>query len=236
MPIARNKIYGGGDPRELPTYGLTEAARYLHLSPATLRTWVAGRVFPRRDGTAGFSEPLIQRPNPNDDRLSFTNLIEAHVLRALRIQHGVSMLAVRRALDYAQKEFGIDRLLIRPELRAAPGELFLTEYGRLLSLSRAGQFAMEKVLEAFLQRVDRDPEGLPFRLFPFTAPGPVEGSKTIAINPRISFGRPVIARKGITTAVLAERLDAGESVQALAYDYDLEETEVEEAIVYEKAA
>ncbi|HEV2852416.1 MAG TPA: DUF433 domain-containing protein [Thermoanaerobaculia bacterium] len=232
---ARREHSGKADPRDLPIYAISQAARYLRLPQTTLRSWILGRRFPRLDGT-GFSEPLIQKPDPSDERLSFTNLIEAHVLHALRVKHGIAMKAVREALDYAQREFHIDRLLVRQELRAAPGELFLSEYGRLLSLSPAGQFAMERVLEAYLERVARDTEGLPFRLYPFTSPDASKDQRVVAIDPRISFGRPVIARKGISTSILAERLNAGETVRELAYDYDLDEEEVAEAIIYERAA
>lgn len=221
------------DPRELPIYQLAQAARYLHLPPATLRAWVAGRTW---GAGRGYSEPLIERPDPADDRLSFTNLIEAHVLRALRVEHRVPMQAVRRSLEYAQREFGIDRLLIKPELRAAPGELFLAEYGRLLSLSRTGQFAMEKILESYLRRISRDVAGLPIRLYPFTLPDHADSAAVVAIDPRISFGRPVIARKGVTTSILAERLNSGETVPEIAYDYGLNEEEVTEALVYERVA
>jgi hypothetical protein len=34
--------------------------------------------------------------------LSFSNLIEAHVLRSLRTEHGVSVKALRSALAYAE--------------------------------------------------------------------------------------------------------------------------------------
>jgi uncharacterized protein (DUF433 family) len=126
--------------------------------------------------------------------------------------------------------------LIRQELLAAPGEMFLKEYGRLLSLTRSGQFAMEKILESFLRRVVRDAEGLPLRLYPFTSPDPTESRKVVAIDPSVSYGRPMVARKGVSTAFLAERLNAGESVEELAEDYELEEEEVAEAIVFERAA
>jgi uncharacterized protein (DUF433 family) len=220
------KPHGGKDLREAPLYGLTEAAHHLHLPVSTLRYWVEGK-----SGSAA----LIERPTSGDPRLSFNNLVEAHVLRALRVEHQVPMTHVRRALDYAHREFGIDRLLIREELLAAPGEVFLQEYGRLLSLSRSGQFAMEQILEAFLRRVVRDAKGLPIRLYPFTTPGIREDSRVVAIDPRISYGRPSIERKGISTAILAERLNAGESVKDLADSYELTEDEVTEAIVYESA-
>ena len=231
----RQGFYRGKDPRDVALYGLSEAAHYLHLPVATLRSWVEGRSYRLADGNRGFSERLIERPDAGDARLSFNNLVEAHVLRALRVEHQVSMNHVRRALDYAQQECGIDRLLIRRELLAAPGELFLQEYGRLLSLSRSGQFAIEQILEAFLRRVVRDAEGLPVRLYPFTSPGTTEDRRVVAIDPRISYGRPSIERKGISTAILVERLNSGESIEELADSYDLTADEVAEAIVYESA-
>ncbi len=56
------------------------------------------------------------------------------------------------------------------------------------------------------------------------------------IDPRIAFGRPTIVGRGITTAVLVARIDAGETVEVLAEDYGLEPSQIEGAIVYEKAA
>jgi uncharacterized protein (DUF433 family) len=38
------------------------------------------------------------------------------------------------------------------------------------------------------------------------------------------------------TATIAERIDAGESVDEVATDYDLTPTDVEQAIVYERTA
>jgi hypothetical protein len=85
---------------DVPAYGIAEAARYIKLPPATLRSWVVGRSYPKRDG-AGYFEPLIQLPQENNSLLSFANLVEAYVLRALRQEHGVSIKDVRAALDYA---------------------------------------------------------------------------------------------------------------------------------------
>ncbi len=86
--------------------------------------------------------------------LSFSNLIEAHVLRSLRTEHGVPLGDVRQALAYAQRELKIDQLLLREELRTAGGELFLDRYGELMNLSASGQLAMRKVFEAHLTRVE----------------------------------------------------------------------------------
>jgi hypothetical protein len=146
--------------RKAPAYPLTEAARYLRLAPATLRSWCVCRPYQRTDGTAHF-RPLIQLPGRDSTVLSFENLIEAHVLRALRIEHSVSITDVREAILFAEKSLHIERLLTSRELRTHAGELFLERYGQRISLSLSGQLAMRKLLEAHLKRVEWDLSGAP---------------------------------------------------------------------------
>lgn len=216
---------------DAPIYSFLEASRYLKLAPATLRSWVIGRSYPKRKGL-GYFKPLIKSPDREHHLLSFNNLIEAYVLRSLRQEHGVSIKAVRAALNYAQAEFNIPRLLLSRDLLTAAGDLFLQRYGELVNLSRSGQLALRKMLEAHLQRIEWDSK-LPVRLYPFID---FDVKKMIAIDPLIKFGRPVIIRKAIATASIVDRIDAGESLKAVADDYDLEVNEIEMAILYERAA
>lgn len=46
--MAQVDLYRGRDPRDVPTYGIREAASYMRLPPTTLREWVTGsaRVIP----------------------------------------------------------------------------------------------------------------------------------------------------------------------------------------------
>ena len=76
-------IYGGKNPRELPLYTIADAARVVRIHPATLRTWVLGRSYDTQGGSKTW-RPLIRRADPKVARLSFTNLVEIHVLSALR--------------------------------------------------------------------------------------------------------------------------------------------------------
>jgi uncharacterized protein (DUF433 family) len=222
------------DIREQPAYGLAEAARYLKLPVATLRTWVVGRQYPTTDGRGHF-RPLIQPACKRPPALSFANLIEAHVLRALRTDHGVSVRAVRDAVSFAERELGIERLLLSPALRSHAGSLLLDRYGALIDLSKSGQIAMRQVLNAHLRRVDWD-DAAPLRLHPFVTGDVSDYGMPIAIDPRVSFGRPVVISQGISTAAIVGRIDAGETVDDVAADYGLSTTEVEHAIVYERAA
>ena len=89
---------------------------------------------------------------------------------------------------------------------------------------------MTEVLKEHLQRIERDEEGLAVRLYPFTRHRYVQNPKLILIDPRIAFGRPVLAGTGIATSTVAERYKAGESIAALADDYGRRAEEIEEAV------
>jgi len=89
---------------------------------------------------------------------------------------------------------------------------------------------MRQLLEAYLKRIERDPRGVPIRLFPFTRKRDSEEPRAIVIDPRVSFGRPVLAGTGIRTATVAERYKAGESIDQLAADYECQPLEIEEAV------
>jgi helix-turn-helix protein len=112
------------DPRDQPAYTLAEAARYLKLAPATFRAWVAGHPYPKAGGVARF-QPLIRPSRRQPPILSFWSLIEAHVLRSLRTDQGVSMKSLRQALGYAERSLNIERLLLRKELCTDAGQVFL---------------------------------------------------------------------------------------------------------------
>ncbi len=223
------------DVRNQPAYGLAEAARYLKVAPATLRSWVAGRRYEKSSGTA-ISRPLIHPAKKLPPVLSFWNLIEAHVLRSLRTEHGVSMDALRRAISYAQKSMNLERLLLSQELRTDAGKLLLERYGQLIELSASGQIAMRHMFNEHLARVEWDEWKFPVPLYPFASSRTPMAQRPIAIDAHIAFGRPVLAQKGISTGTIAARIDAGESAADLADDYDLSVLDIEEAVFYERAA
>lgn len=219
------------DPNELPRYTIPEAARYLRMAPTTLTSWVAGRTYPVAGGEKLWAG-LIRKPDEKDPRLSFSNLIEAHVLLALRKQYRIKIKEVRTALDYAQAKYKIPRVLLSPQLRAIKGNVFLEQMNELTNLGKGGQAAMPEILEAYLERIEWQPTG-PVRIFPITRPQAIDSPKILAIDPKVAFGRPVIERNAIKTSSIAERFLAGESISDLADDYDLEVFEIEEALRYE---
>lgn len=229
------ELYGGEDPREQPWYTFPDASRATGIPASTLRSWVVGQTYARKRDR-GYFEPIIRRPSGDDPRLSFTNLIEAHVLRALRTVHDVALDHIREAIDLAEREFGIERLLISPDLRTAAGQLFLDRYTHLLELTSAQQLVMRSVLEQYLERVRFDRSRLPAEFTPFERSPRNQGRRLIALSPFVSFGKPILKSAGVSTQAVVQRLYVGEPVEVVMADYELSEEEIEEAVLYEAAA
>lgn len=219
--MAPRKPNKWSDVRDAPAYTLAEAALYLRLPPATVRAWFRGQK--------GF-QPVLEMADPRSGGLSFTNLVEAHVLAAIRRRHGVSLRKVRSAIEFVQEKLGVDRPLAKQEFATNGIDLFVEHLHELLNASQGGQ----RVLQAFhdrLQRIERDESGLPIKLYPLVRSSDAdEQPRSVVIDPRVSFGRPVIAGTGIPTAVLAERFLAGESAEDLADDYGTTEEAIEDAL------
>lgn len=224
-------LYGGKDARDLPRYSYPEAARATGVPATTIAAWVRGQQYTRKNDR-GFFSPVIARPG--EGRLSFFNLIEVHVLRSLRTKHAVKLEHVRRAVELAQKEHSIKKLLLSEQLRFDAGGLFLKQYGELLQLTPAEHYTIREVLESYLDRIDFY-DGLPKDFSPIERLTPT-ARKLILVSPLISFGRPIIKRLGITTRTIAERINAGESERSIIDDYGLHQDELREALAYESAA
>lgn len=229
MKVKGFSLYGTKAPGELPAYTVPEAAHYLLVPRATVWSWVAGRPYPTKSGRR-FFKPVITVPKTHPPVLSFINLIEAHVLDAIRREHQIPLDKVRIAIGYLKTQFGSEHPLADHRFETDGLDLFIQEFGRLINITQSGQLAMRQLLQTHLRRVERDPSGLAIRLYPFTRKRQPNEPRVVMIDPSISFGRPVLSGTGIPTGVIAERYKAGESVKELAMDYERPLLDIEEAI------
>jgi uncharacterized protein (DUF433 family) len=220
------------DPRLAPAYSIAQAAHHLKIPAPTIRSWVLGRDYPRQSGKGRF-EPVIAAPTDPEHRLSFRNLIELAALRALRTEHEFKLSAVRTALDFASRELHDSDLLASKDLYARPGELFLERYGQLINLNRAGQLGIQAMLQGLLHRIQWH-KNAAVRFFPPLPSRPE--AKSVMLDPRVSFGRPVLARLGVSTAVIVDRINAGEDKAELTKDYGATDEEIMDALAYERVA
>ncbi|HUT91017.1 MAG TPA: DUF433 domain-containing protein [Thermoguttaceae bacterium] len=234
MAKSKSDIYGGRDPLDVPAYTLRETAHCLQLPVATVRAWAVGRSYPVASGERT-AQPLIRIADGATPAFSFRNVVELHVLGAIRRRHKVQMSAVRRAIAFLQRQLNVPCPLADQQMTTDGKDLFIERYGRLVNISRGGQLEMKSVVETYLSRIERDPAGLPIRLFPFTRPRIEEAPRLVALDPRLQFGRPCIAGTGIPTSIIGERYRAGDSIGDLAKDYGQETLAIEEALRYEFA-
>jgi uncharacterized protein (DUF433 family) len=144
--------------------------------------------------------------------------------------------AVRKAIEFLSRKFPGDHPLLSQEMLTDGQNLFIEQYGHFVSISEDGQLALKTVFEQYLQRIVRDNEGVPIRLFPFTRPKIEQSPKLIVIDPRIRSGNPCLTGTRIPTSIIAERHQAGDSIATLAEDYERPQEEIEEAIRYESRA
>lgn len=227
-------LYGGSDPADLPRYTRIDAGRATGVPASTIGVWVHGMTHTSRKGIKGRYEPVIEIPDADDPRLSFNNLLEVNVLRALREVHEVRLQSVREAIENARRDHRIDRLLIHPKLRTSGGALLLDYYFQLVDLSNSKQLAMRAILGHSLQRIALD-EQLRVTFFPQPRHMAPE-AQPILVSPYVSFGNAILERRGISTYAIRSRVDAGEERGAIIADYELTNEEFEEAILYEAAA
>ncbi|MGC1374544.1 MAG: DUF433 domain-containing protein [Candidatus Sulfotelmatobacter sp.] len=210
---------------DLPMYGLSEAALYLRVPIKTLEYWVFGQ---------GKIRPMIKAAGSHPRTLSFMNLLECHMLAAMRKVYDLRLPKIRRAVAQLSLHSSFRHPLVEQPLYTDGVDILLKELDKILNLSRGGQFAIPEIVDIHLQRIEYDKGKLKF--YPFVRERSAEEPKFIVISPSIAFGKPVIAGTGISTAVIASRFNARESVPDLAREYGLEEKQVEEAIRWETRA
>lgn len=219
MTAKYNRLY------EEPAYGVPEVAVYLKVPYTTLRYWLTG---------FGKLPPIIEPVECGPIRLSFLNLLECHALAGMRKIYNLKLPKVRSALRKISKDFPQAHPLISEVFKTDRKDLFIERMGRTINVSQPHDQLSLDFFRMHLERVEIDPKGL-FRFFPFVVePRPSE-PKTIEINPMVGFGKPVIAGTAISTAIIASRFNARESVTALAKEYGCTPQQIEEAIRWERA-
>jgi uncharacterized protein (DUF433 family) len=221
---------------DTPAYPVSEAARILNLPVATVKSWCFGQKYRSASGSRKLFKPVIRPADVRGKLLSFANLCELHVLSVIRRHHKVSLPKVRGSMDYLRKKLDVDRPLINKQFHTNGIDLFVEHATQLLNVSREGQEALRGDFEQALARIERDNQGAPVRLFPFSRTSALGSMqpKSIVIDPRLSFGRPVLAQVAIPTEVIVDRFRAGDSLAEMAKDYGVDEKEIEEALRFEQ--
>lgn len=241
------------NPYEVPLYTPWDAARYLRI-PIWAVNGLMGRphwideefiflhAFHRTSQASLFDDDFLSLPGDRRDvaRLSFLQFarlfVRTGVLQVLwersgtRVEHPEQREALHRRIwrgleDTRSEPIAFDDSHVNERVTriALPFTTGLEESQTAL---------IRKHLTVRLERVETK-NGVPIRVYPLSREPADSLIRTIVMDPKVRFGRPIVSGRGLPTDVLFERHQAGDSIAELATDYDVPATEVEEAIRYE---
>lgn len=214
-------------------YSLPEAARLVQMPANTLRRWLQGYRFPAK-WSEGASEPIFEPQLPAIEghlALGFLDLVEVLFIRAFR-EKGVSLPVIRRAAEKAAQLWHTDHPFSVKRLKTDGRSVFAdleSESGPegLMDLAKS-QFAFESVIQPYLMQVDYDAE---------TAARwwPLGKSKHVLVDPRFSFGRPVVDTGKVPTSAIYSAFLAQQSEREIAKWFDIPLASVRAAVQFEKS-
>ena len=211
-------IVGSQSIFDTPAYSCLQAAQYVGVPTHTLRRWIGG------DG-------LIVTPAASS--LSFNNLAEAHILKAMRKVHKLSLQGIRKALRELAQLRKTDHPLLDETFETDGINLCIRDNDEVINLSQRSQREFREFVAIYLHRIHRDDAGRVARLYPFIVADRASEPKNISISPMVSFGKPVLAGTGISTSVIVGRFNARDSVSDLAREYGVATAVLEDAIRWE---
>jgi len=199
-------------------YGYTQVAHYVGVPEKTLRRWAG------EDG-------LLIAPGAN--ALSFNNLAEAHIIKAMRKTHGLALQGIRKALKELAETRQSDHPLLEEEFATDGVDLCIRDADAVINLSKRSQREFREFVSLYLHRIKRDDSRRVAQLYPFIVTEEASEPMSISISPTVSFGKPVLAGTGISTSVIVGRFNARDSVDELAREYGVSSVVLEDAIRWE---
>lgn len=161
--------------------------------------------------------------------LSFRNLVEIQVLRALRATHGVKLDKIRQAIAFMRKTLEVEHPLASSRMLTDGKDLFVN-FLEVIMQADDGQLVLKRVVVEHLERVEWEGDE-PVRLYPFPRRGR-QSKRRVVLDPLVRWGRPVLAGTAIPIDDIAERAAAGESVSSIAKDYGRSIPEIRSALSY----
>jgi uncharacterized protein (DUF433 family) len=199
---------------------------YAGISPQTVSSW--------ERSTSREPEAVL---NGREKRvgISYLQLVEIAVVAAMR-KSGVSLREIKEARKYLKVRWAEDFPFARMKFKT-DGVDVLLDYeaedrkvlaDRLVSANRSGQLIWTDMLSDRLLEFDYDKSGLVRSWY-------VMGrNKDVSIDPSIAFGAPNV--DGVATRIIKDHWSAGQSVEQISDDFELQAELVSQALEFEGIA
>ena len=201
-------------------YTIPDASLILGLPKSRLRSW----VLPASTKT----NPVIQSVGEGRGRVfDFNELIEAHTIYSLR-KLGVSLQKIRLAHEKLSKLFSTAYPFAKKGVLSDGNSVLfdLKNSGEryLLNVSHDIQTEFRDMVLPFCTKLEFDEETDLAKRF-----WPLGKRRMIVVDPRRSFGRPVIQGTNILSETIFGMLRGGESITNIVAQYDIPESAVKDA-------
>ena len=204
----------------LPTYQIAEVANYADIAPQTVAAWhkIENKFLFEKEEKAA---------------LSYLQLIEVAVVAAFR-KMGVPLKNIRATREYAKHHLRCEFPFATFKFKEEAKHLYLDSNvledlssNSVVQTDQGGQLAWKTVIGRMREfDYENEYDGLALKWH-------VAGrSSPIIIDPRIAFGTPAV--KGTPTWIIKGRWDAGESDSDIAEDFQINLSDVKEALKFEK--
>jgi len=163
--------------------------------------------------------------------LTFLDLVELLFIRGLRAS-GQSFPRIREAHEVLSRVLETEHPFALKRGFSDPAGIYALleredHADLLVELKGAGQIAMWPALHRYLRQLEFNLDDVAERWYPAGRAAP------IVVDPRVSFGAPVIEGTRIETAVIADLYHDEDSVEEIAWLYDLEPAQINAAVEFE---
>jgi uncharacterized protein (DUF433 family) len=214
-------------------YAVRDAARLSGVSMGRIRRWLRGYHYRSRK-KAYASPPLWQgqwKPIDRSLALGFLDLIEIKFVDAF-LKAGVTCATLRQARERAKEMFKVSHPFSTNRFVTDGREIFVelhreTGQPSLIEIVRR-QAVFAQIIKPFLKELEFvEGSGL-VRWWPLGE------KRSVVLDPKRNFGRPILARHGVPTEVLASAVRATGSFSEVARWYEVAEREIEDAVEFEQ--
>ena len=203
-------------------YTVSDVARYIpKLTKAKIKKWFTELASENYEGLSGNAQEDVDHW-----RINFYGLVELVVIVALREKVSLKKIfdARKSLMKATAKAYPFASIDVKNKLKKSGRSLLLDDNDALLSLDLTSQFNFGFVDE-FFEALSFDDTGLANRLY-------LTDKRLTVIDPAQAGGKPCIDGKGVMAATIYSFYSGPESVDYLKEEYQLSESQIEDALQY----
>ena len=215
----------------LGIYSVPEASRLTGIHPRTIRRWISGYAYTVR-GHRRTQPPVWEgqfEPIGDELALGFLDLMEIRYVDAFR-KSGVPWWIIRTGSTRGKELFHTTHPFCTEKFKTNGRDLFSDipdEAGKTITIDVVQNHrTFHSILRRYLH-------GVTFSNSLIAQWWPLGSRRHVVIDPRRSFGKPIVDPEGVPTRVLADAAKAEQDPRKAAQIYEVSLTSMRDAVEYE---